>query len=418
MMTTAEQIATGVSAKTALRMATEEVKNKGLCAMAVALRQDMADILEANTRDEEKLLGTVPQAMLDRIHLNPERVEAMAKSLEELAELPDPVGRILSSHTPPNGIHIQKIACPMGLIAIIYESRPNVTSDAVGLALKAGSACVLRVGKEAHGSAAAIVNALHKGLAQVGLPQEAIVLVADTSRDSALELMTAKGQVDLLIPRGGKGLISACVEQATVPVVETGTGICHAYVDAEVDLELAVKVVANGKTSRPTVCNALEVCLVHRQVADKFLPLLWEKFDQLGVPPVEIRFAQGDEAYFSGESVSVAGEQDFDTEFLDYVLAVAVVDSLEEAIEHISAHSTGHSEVILTQNQDNARKFTQMVDSAVVYVNASTRFTDGGEFGMGCEMGISTQKLHARGPMGLEELCSYKYVVTGEGQIR
>ena len=307
----------------------------------------------------------------------------------------------------------------MGVVAIIYESRPNVTSDAAALALKAGSACVLRCGKEAHRSAAAIVDALRQGLAAAGLPQDALGLVEDTTRQSANELMTASGLVDLLIPRGGAGLIRACVDNATVPVIETGTGICHVYVDKDADLNMALSIVENAKCSRPSVCNAAEVCLVHRDFAGVFLPrlkdLLVDQRAIRGMAPVELRLDERAAAIIDGVP---AGPEDFDTEFLDYILAVKVVDGVDEAATHIAAHSTGHSEAIVTANEDAARRFTAMVDSAAVYWNASTRFTDGGVFGLGCEMGISTQRLHARGPMGLAELCSYKYVVKGTGQVR
>ncbi len=319
----------------------------------------------------------------------------------------------------PGGLVIEKTAVPMGVIAIIYESRPNVTSDAAALSIKAGSACVLRCGKEAHRSAAAIAAALKRGLAAAGLPEDALALVEDTSRRSAQELMTAAGLVDLLIPRGGAGLIRACVEQATVPVIETGTGICHVYVDRAADVDMALDIVENAKCSRPSVCNAAEVCLVHRDIAPEFLPRLRarlvENRRRAGLPPVELRLDKEAAALIAG---TPAGERDFDTEFLDYILAVAVVDSVEGAMAHIAAHSTGHSEAIVTADEAAAARFTAQVDSAAVYWNASTRFTDGGEFGLGCEMGISTQRLHARGPMGLEELCSYKYIVRGQGNVR
>ena len=307
----------------------------------------------------------------------------------------------------------------MGVIAIIYESRPNVTSDAAALALKAGSACILRCGKEAHRSAAAIVAALREGLSAAGLPQEALGLVEDTTRASANELMTARGYVDLLIPRGGAGLIRACVDNATVPVLETGTGICHIYVDAAADQEMALDILENAKCSRPSVCNAAEVCLIHKDIADEFLPKLKLRLvdDRAarGEQPVELRLGG---CSFGAIEGTPAGPKDFDTEFLDYIMAVGIVDSVETAMSHIAAHSTGHSESIVTADEKAARKFLAGVDSAAVYWNASTRFTDGGEFGLGCEMGISTQKLHARGPLGLRELCTFKYVIRGNGQIR
>jgi len=329
------------------------------------------------------------------------------------------VGAVLRRIERPNGLVIEKTAVPMGVIAIIYESRPNVTSDAAALALKAGSACVLRGGKEAHRSAAAIVAALKEGLSAAGLPEDALQLVEDTTRASSNELMTATGYVDLLIPRGGAGLIRACVDNATVPVIETGTGICHIYVDRRADQEMALNIVENAKCSRPSVCNAAEVCLVDRAVAGEFLPKLRERLvdrraDQ-GAIPVELRLDQAAAQIISGTH---AGPEDFDTEFLDYVLAVKVVDGVDAAVAHIAAHSTGHSDAIVTADEEAAKRFLAQVDSAAVYWNASTRFTDGGEFGLGCEMGISTQKLHARGPMGLAELCTYKYVVRGTGQVR
>ena len=357
--------------------------------------------------------------MLDRLALNPGRIAGMAQGIREVAALPDPVGAVLKRGERPNGLVIEKTAVPMGVIAIIYESRPNVTSDAAVLALKAGSACVLRGGKEAHRSAAAIVAALKRGLDATGLPQDALMLVEDTSRASANELMTASGYVDLLIPRGGAGLIRACVDNATVPVVETGTGICHVYVDRDADLDMALNIVENAKCSRPSVCNAEEVLLVHRDAAAEFLPRLKARLADdraaAGQTPVELRLDRAAAAIIPG---TPAGERDFDTEFLDYILAVKVVDSLEEAIAHIAAHSTGHSESIVTRDSRAARAFLAQVDSAAVYWNASTRFTDGGEFGLGCEMGISTQKIHARGPLGLQELCTFKYIIRGNGQVR
>ena len=397
-------------ARTALAGADTKTKNRALEAMADALLAHTEDILAANAQDMEDARGHISQVMLDRLALNESRIAGMADGLRQVAALPDPVGRVLSTVERPNGLVIHKVSVPMGVIAIIYESRPNVTSDAAALALKAGSACVLRGGKEAYRSARAIVDALGAGLGQVGLPPQLITLVEDTSRQSAHELMTAAGLVGLLIPRGGAGLIRACVDNATVSVIETGTGICHIYVDREADLDMAVSIVDNAKTSRPSVCNAAEVCLVHRDIAPAFLPLLRER-----LKGVELRLDGEAAALVPG---TPAGERDFDTEFLDYILAVRVVGSVEEAIEHIGRHSTGHSDCIVTRDRAAAEKFLTQVDSAAVYWNASTRFTDGGEFGLGCEMGISTQKLHARGPMGLEELTSYKYVVRGDGQIR
>ena len=415
-MTTQELLKKAKAAKGAMALADTETKNRALLAMAGALEERCADILAANALDLDAAQGTVSDVMLDRLALSEDRVAGMARGVREVAELPDPVGAVLSRVERPNGLVIEKTAVPMGVIAIIYESRPNVTSDAAALALKAGSACVLRCGKEAHRSAAAIVAALKEGLSAAGLTADALQLVEDTSRDSANELMAARGLVDLLIPRGGAGLIRACVDNAAVPVLETGTGICHIYVDRAADQEMALNIVENAKCSRPSVCNAAEVCLVHREIAEEFLPRLKERLEGSRYGhPVELRLDPGAAAVIDGVP---AGERDFDTEFLDYILAVKVVGSQEEAVAHIAAHSTGHSEAIVTADEEAARAFLARVDSAAVYWNASTRFTDGGEFGLGCEMGISTQKLHARGPLGLGELCSFKFVIKGGGQIR
>lgn len=402
-----------------MALADSDTKNRALLAMADALEEHIPAILEANALDLDAAKGTMSDVMLDRLALNRERIAGMAQGVREVAALPDPVGAVLAHVERPNGLVVEKTAVPMGVIAIIYESRPNVTSDAAALALKAGSACVLRGGKEAHRSAAAIVTALRQGLATAGLPQDALWLVEDTTRQSAHALMTASGLVDLLIPRGGAGLIRACVDSATVPVIETGTGICHIYVDAAANLDMALDIVENAKCSRPSVCNAAEVCLVHQDVAGTFLPLLKQRLTTdraaAGKPAVELRL---DERAAAVIDAAPAGPNDFDTEFLDYILAVKVVDSVDAAAAHIAAHSTGHSESIVTEDQSAATRFIALVDSAAVYWNASTRFTDGGEFGLGCEMGISTQKLHARGPIGLTELCSYKYIIRGNGQIR
>ena len=418
-MTTQELLQKAKRAKTSLATASTAVKNAALLAMAGALEADTSPILAANAMDMEAAWGHISEVMLDRLALSEQRLAGMAQGIREVAALPDPVGQVLRRVERPNGLVIEKTAVPMGVITIIYESRPNVTSDAAVLALKAGSACVLRCGKEAHRSAAAIVAALQKGLASSGLSPDLVQLVEDTSRQSANELMTASGLVDLLIPRGGAGLIRACVENATVNVIETGTGICHVYVDESADLDMALNIVENAKTSRPSVCNAEEVLLVHRSAAAELLPRLRRRLVEdrvaAGKVPVELRLDSTAAAIIPG---TPDGPADFDTEFLDYILAVKVVDSVDEAIAHIAAHSTGHSDAILTRDSEAAKRFTALVDSAAVYVNASTRFTDGGEFGLGCEMGISTQKLHARGPMGLEELCTYKYVITGSGQIR
>ena len=418
-MTTQELLQKAKGAKTAMALADTQTKNRALSAMADALVRHQDKILAANQLDLEAAKGSISQVMLDRLALSPERIAGMAKGIREVVELPDPVGAVLQRVERPSGIVVEKTAVPMGVIAIIYESRPNVTSDAAALALKAGSACVLRGGKEAHRSAAAIVAALKEGLSAAGLPEDALQLVEDTTRASANELMTAVGCVDLLIPRGGAGLIRACVDNATVPVIETGTGICHIYVDRHADQEMALNIVENAKCSRPSVCNAAEVCLADRDIAEEFLPKLRERLaDQRsarGAIPVELRLDREAAQIIPG---TPAGPEDFDTEFLDYVMAVKVVDGVEEAIAHIAQHSTGHSDCIVTANEETAKKFLSQVDSAAVYWNASTRFTDGGEFGLGCEMGISTQKLHARGPMGLMELCTYKYIIRGSGQVR
>ena len=415
-MTTQELLHRAKGAKKQVAGATTQEKNQALLRMADQLEAHMEDILAANAQDVERAQGVIAPVMVDRLLLNQQRIRDMAQGMREVADLPDPVGQVLRREQRPNGLVIEKTASPMGVIAIIYESRPNVTSDAAALALKAGSACVLRCGKEAHQSAAAIVAALQEGLQEAGLPAGAVVLVEDTTRASATELMQANGLVDLLIPRGGAGLIRACVEQATVPVIETGTGICHVYVDKGADLDMALNILENAKCSRPSVCNACEVCLVHADVAAQFLPMVYERLVEQRVEnPVQLRLDPRAAAIIPG---TMAGKGDFDTEFLDYILAVGVVDSVEQAIDHINAHSTGHSEAIITADEEAARMFTTQVDSSSVYWNASTRFTDGGQFGLGCEMGISTQRLHARGPMGLCELCTYKYIVRGNGQTR
>lgn len=414
-MDTVELLKITRTALGAMRTADTKTKNTMLRAMAEALCRHTEDILAANREDVAKARGTVSEVMIDRLALSEERICAMADGIRSIAELPDPVGAVTSEVTRPNGLVIEKRRCPIGLCAIIYESRPNVTSDAAALAVKSGNVCVLRCGKEAHRSACAIVEALKEGIREAGLPEHALNLVEDTSRESATALMTAVGLVDLLIPRGGAGLIRACVENAKVPCIQTGTGICHIYVDKDADEEKALAIVDNAKTSRPSVCNAAEVCLVHEAVAETFLPRLKARLTEGREHPVELRLCERAKAIIDGIP---AGEADFDTEFLDYILAVRVVKDVSEAVAHIAAHSTGHSEAIVTDNAATADIFVAGVDSAAVYVNASTRFTDGGEFGLGCEMGISTQKLHARGPMGLEELTSYQYIVTGTGQTR
>ena len=393
--------------------------DRALLAMADALEAGADGILVANAQDTEAAKGTVSSVMLDRLLLTKDRIAGMADGIRKVAALPSPVGRVLERTVRPNGLEIEKVSVPLGVLAIIYESRPNVTSDAAALAVKSGNVCILRSGKEAHRSAKAICVTLREGLVHAGLPRDAVQLVDDTTRESAKELMQAKGYVDLLIPRGGAGLIRACVENATVPTLETGTGICHVYVDRDADLAKALDIVENAKASRPSVCNAEEVLLVHRDVAPVFLPQLQKRLCEdraaRGVPPVELRCDAAAQEILHAKPAS---DRDFDTEFLDYILAVKVVDSAEAAVAHIAAHSTSHSESIVTENRATADYFTANVDSAAVYVNASTRFTDGGEFGLGCEMGISTQKLHARGPLGLNELTTYKYIIHGNGQIR
>ena len=416
MKTTQEILAAAKNAVPQLLTLTNQEKNHALLSMADALEQATAEILAANALDMEAARGHISEVMLDRLALTEGRIADMAKGIREVVALPDPVGRVIAENTLPNGLQVQRISVPMGVIAIIYESRPNVTSDAAALALKAGSACVLRGGKEAYRSAHAIVTALQRGLAVVGLPETAVNLIEDTTRQSATDMMQAVGYIDLLIPRGGAGLIRSCVENALVPCIQTGTGICHIYVDDSADLEKALNIIENAKMSRPSVCNAAEVCLVHKDVAAEFLPKLKARLTDPKHPhPAQLRLDERALAIIDGVA---ATEEDFDTEFLDYVLAVKVVDSTADAIAHIGAHSTHHSDAIITENDTAAQLFTRLVDSAAVYVNASTRFTDGGQFGLGCEMGISTQKLHARGPMGLEELTTYKYVVKGSGQIR
>ena len=421
MQMTQEILEAARSAKSAVAMASPALRQQTLLEMADLLEQagTINAILTANAQDVEAARGHISDVMLDRLLLTEDRIRAMAKGIREVAALPDPVGRVLKRVERPNGLVIEKTAVPMGVVAIIYESRPNVTSDAAALALKSGNACILRCGKEAWRSANAIVTVLREGLRKNSLPEAAVCLIEDTTHASANALMTAVGYVDLLIPRGGAGLIRACVENAKVPCIQTGTGICHIFVDDSADQTKALDIIENAKASRPSVCNAEEVCLVHSAIAAEFLPKLAQRLGPdraaKGLHPVELRLDQRAAALIPG---TPAGPKDFDTEFLDYILTVKVVDSVDQAIGHIAEHSTGHSEAILTQNEAHASLFTSAVDSAAVYVNCSTRFTDGGEFGLGCEMGISTQKLHARGPMGLEELCSYKYIIHGSGQIR
>ena len=418
-MTTLEMLRNAKAAWPELATAGTEKKNAALMAMADALEKDYAAILEANAADVEAARGSISDVMLDRLRLDEKRIAGMADGVRQVAKLPDPVGRVITRVDRPNGLTIEKIGVPMGVVAIIYESRPNVTSDAAALTVKSGNACVLRGGREAFRSADAIVRAMQRGLKQTGLPETLVQLVQDATRQSANDLMTAVGLVDLLIPRGGAGLIRACTENAKVPCIQTCTGICHVYVDASADLDMALNIIENAKTSRPSVCNAEEVCLVDAPVAGRFLPMLKRRLADdraaKGLVPVELRLDERAAAIIPG---TPAGPKDFDTEFLDYILAVKVVDGVDEAVKQIALHSTGHSDCIVARNGAAQARFVAGVDSAAVYVNASTRFTDGGEFGLGCEMGISTQRLHARGPMGLEELTTYKYVVHGDGQIR
>ncbi len=418
-MTTLELLKVTKAVWGSIRDASPEEKNRILLAMADALQQETDSILAANEQDMDKARGGISEVMLDRLSLDPVRIDGMADGIRATVKLPDHTGRIISETVHANGMHICKKQVPLGLVAIIYESRPNVTSDAAALAIKSGNVCMLRSGKEAFNSCHAIVKALKKGIAAAGGNPNIVNIVEDTSRSSAEDIMQASGLVDLLIPRGGAGLIRACVQNATVPCIETGTGICHVYVDEFADLDKAVNIIVNAKTSRPSVCNAEEVCLVHKAVAAKFLPMLKRALVDdrraAGLVPVELRLDPAAARIIDGTPASSA---DFDTEFLNYILAVAVVDSLDAAIAHIRKHSTHHSDAIVTENADCAKRFVNEIDSAAVYVNVSTRFTDGGEFGLGCEMGISTQKLHARGPMGLDELSTYKYIITGNGQVR
>mgnify|MGYP000843828542 FL=1 len=415
MGTTQEQLALARSAKKSINTASTALKNQALEAMASQLLKATEAILVANQIDMEVARGKISEVMLDRLFLDQERIAGMAQGIRALIDLPDPIGEVLDTEVLENGLEIQKVRVAMGVIGIIYESRPNVTSDAAALAIKSGNAVVLRTGKDAFHSAQAIVTALKAGLEEAGLNPDLLQLIQDTSRASSLAMMKAKGYLDLLIPRGGAGLIQAVVENAIVPVIETGTGIVHVYVDKEADFQKALAIIENAKTSRPSVCNAMEVLLVDQAIASDFLPLVKERLVDDREKSVELRLDEQAQAIISG---TAAQEQDFDTEFLDYILAVKVVDGVEEAVDHIEAHSTHHSDAIVTENPETAAYFTKQVDSAAVYVNASTRFTDGGQFGLGCEMGISTQKLHARGPMGLREMTSYKYIVSGNGQVR
>lgn len=420
MKTTREILKAAKAAASGLSILSPQQKNTALLAMADALEENAATILAANALDVENAKGKLPDVMIDRLRLDEKRIAGMAKGIRDVATLPDPIGTVLDESTLYNGLSVTKKRVPLGVIGIIYESRPNVTSDAGALCFKSGNVCVLRGGRDAFNSSFEIIRVMKTALEKQSLSPDFINIVEDVSRQSATELMTAVGYIDALIPRGGAGLIRACVENAKVPCIETGTGICHVYVDKAADIEKALNIIENAKTSRPSVCNAEEVCLVHEDVAKDFLPLLEKRLcadrEEKGLPAVELRCdAKALEILPNGKAAS---ETDFDTEFLDYILAVKVVKSVKEAIEHISAHSTHHSDCIVSEDESALEKFALCIDSAAVYLNASTRFTDGGEFGKGCEIGISTQKLHARGPMGLEELCSYKYIVRGNGQIR
>ncbi len=419
-MTTREMLVEANKYKSQAAMLSTEQKNAALGAMAEELLSSVPDILAANAADVKAAEGRISDVMVDRLRLTGDRIKGMADGMLQVAALPDPVGRVLDTVKRPSGIVVKKVSVPLGVVAIIYESRPNVTSDAAALCLKSGNVCVLRIGREAYNSAAAIVRAMRRGLQRAGLAPQLINLAEDTSRRSSADIMTAAGLVDLLIPRGGAGLINACVQNAKVPCIQTGTGICHVYVDAAADQQMALNIIENAKCSRPSVCNAMEVCLVHAAIAEEFLPKLYKRLaEDRAEHKVTFRVDGRAYAILGDRPCCVpAGEADFDTEFLDYVMAVGIVDGVEQAVAHIAAHSTGHSDCIVTEDSAAADYFAGAVDSAAVYVNASTRFTDGGEFGLGCEMGISTQKLHARGPMGLSELNTYKYVITGEGQIR
>ena len=418
MKTTSEILKAAKAATIELSSLKSEEKNAALLAMADALEENADEILSANCQDVENAKNTLSPVMIDRLRLDKKRIAAMAQGIREVVSLPDPVGAILEQNTLPNGLLVTKKRVPLGVIGIIYESRPNVTSDAGALCFKSGNVCVLRGGRDAFNSSFAIIQVMKKALLSCNLNPDFINVIEDTSRASATEMMTANDYIDALIPRGGAGLIKACVENATVPCIQTGTGICHIYVDKAADFTKALNILENAKTSRPSVCNAAEVCLVHESVAKEFLPLLYRRLTERDIP-VELRCDEPSFAILEGGRYALkATETDFDTEFLNYILAVKIVASVEEAISHINSHSTKHSECIVSENERACELFALQIDSATVYLNASTRFTDGGEFGKGCEIGISTQKLHARGPMGLEELCSYKYIVKGTGQTR
>ena len=418
-MTTMDQLRAAKAASKALLRVSAEQRNTALTKMAEMLEARQETILRENAADVEAARSSVSAVMLDRLSLDSTRIAGMAEGIRQVTALPDPTGLTLETVVRPNGLRIEKRSTPMGVVAIVYESRPNVTSDAAALALKSGNACVLRGGRDSYRTSRAITEALREGVRQAGLPADSVIMLEDATHQGVGELMKAVGLVDLLIPRGGRKLIDTCVREALVPCIQTGTGICHVYVDGEADFDMALNIVENAKTSRPSVCNAEEVLLVDRKIAETFLPALKKRLvddrESAGLPPVELRPDREAAAILK---LPPAGPEDFDTEFLDYILAVGVADGAEAAVDHIAAHSTGHSDAIVTKNAETAELFLQSVDSAAVYWNASTRFTDGGEFGLGCEMGISTQKLHARGPMGLRELTTCKYVVRGTGQIR
>ncbi len=414
MKTTLEILKSAKSAATSLALLPTDVKNQALMAMADAIEAASNTILAANAIDVEDSRGTLSEVMIDRLILTESRIKGMAEGIRNVVSLPDPIGKQISVCSLENGLSLEKVSVPLGVIGIIYESRPNVTSDAAALCFKSGNACVLKCGKEAHKTSTAIIDAIKKAIKPF-CSEDAVNILDDNSRAAAHELMNAIDYVDVLIPRGGAGLIRSCVENAKVPCIKTGTGICHIYVDEHADYEKALNIIENAKTQRPSVCNAAEVCIIHKNIANTFLPLLYNRLCVERINPVELRLDNVSASVIKGVPAS---EYDFDTEFLDYILAVKVVDSISDAISHISCHSTQHSESIITENTDNAERFLNEIDSTSVYWNASTRFTDGGEFGLGCEIGISTQKLHARGPMGLEELTSYKYKIRGNGQIR
>ena len=423
MKTTQEILQNAKAAASELALLSPKAKNAALMKMADYLEKNTAEILAANAEDVEAAKATLGDVMIDRLKLDEKRIRGMANGIREVAQLPDPIGKTLDENVLKNGLVVKKIRVPLGVIGIIYESRPNVTSDSGALCFKSGNVCVLRGGRDAFKSSFAIVKVLREALISEGLNPDFINVVEDVTRQSATELMTAVGYIDALIPRGGAGLIRACVENARVPCIQTGTGICHVYVDIAADFDKALNILENAKTSRPSVCNAAEVCLVQEHIAEVFLPMLQKRLyeDRLAQNLPAVSFRCDEKAYGilkGAPNVQAAGERDFDTEFLDYILAVKIVSGVDEAIKHVSLHSTGHSDCIVSEDETACEKFAMAVDSAAVYVNASTRFTDGGEFGKGCEIGISTQKLHARGPMGLEELCSYKYIIKGTGQVR